>query len=234
MFESNAYRKLFGALLALPNLAAAFSSTSLLFLPGAQWNQDQRLVSSIGQDATATTWAITCTPNPTATRTCDIPSPYLLYTIGPSTMHAVNTISAPNFDITCALAPSISALCSGHVTNIPWTTTMNAAFLSSYGYRAVTVTDAFHTSISSTTAPTTTSPPKTASGSASVTGPGINSAILNSYGGTSTAGTAKSSAGGGLGGVASKSKSAEAPRVTGAMGLMAVVAIVGGAVGWEV
>jgi len=35
-------------------------------------------------------------------------------------------------------------------------------------------------------------------------------------------------------GVASKSKSAEAPRVTGAMGMMAAVAVVGGAVGWEV
>ena len=42
-------RKLFVALLALPNLAAAFSSTSLLFLPGGLWNQDERLVSSMGQ-----------------------------------------------------------------------------------------------------------------------------------------------------------------------------------------
>jgi len=49
MLESNAYRRLFGTLLTLPNLAAAFSSTSLLFLPGAPWNQDQRLVSSMGQ-----------------------------------------------------------------------------------------------------------------------------------------------------------------------------------------
>jgi hypothetical protein len=49
MLEFNAYKKLFAALLALPNLAAAFSSTSLLFLPGALWNKDQRLVSSMGQ-----------------------------------------------------------------------------------------------------------------------------------------------------------------------------------------
>jgi hypothetical protein len=44
----SASRKLFAALFTLP-LAAAFSSTSLLFLPGAPWNQDQRLVSSMGQ-----------------------------------------------------------------------------------------------------------------------------------------------------------------------------------------
>ena len=44
----SASRKLFAALLTLP-LAAAFSSTSLLFLPGAPWSQDQRLVSSMGQ-----------------------------------------------------------------------------------------------------------------------------------------------------------------------------------------
>jgi len=49
MLEFNTHRKLFAALLALPNLVAAFSSTTLLFLPGALWNQDQRLVSSIGQ-----------------------------------------------------------------------------------------------------------------------------------------------------------------------------------------
>lgn len=40
-------RRLFAALLALPNLAAAFSSAGLLFLPGATY-QDQRLVSSMG------------------------------------------------------------------------------------------------------------------------------------------------------------------------------------------
>jgi hypothetical protein len=49
MLEFNTHKKLFAALLALPNMAAAFSSTSLLFLPGALWNKDQRLVSSKGQ-----------------------------------------------------------------------------------------------------------------------------------------------------------------------------------------
>ena len=49
MLGFNAHKKLFAALLALPNMAAAFSSTSLLFLPGALWNKDQRLVSSMGQ-----------------------------------------------------------------------------------------------------------------------------------------------------------------------------------------
>ena len=113
---------------------------------------------------------------------------------------------------------------------------MNAAFLSSYGYRAVTITDAFSTS--SSTPSTTTTSPKTTSASATVTGPtGINTAILNSYGGTTTGTeTGRSSAGGGLGsaGLASKSKSAEAPRVTGAMRMIAAVAVIGGAVGWEV
>jgi hypothetical protein len=38
-------RRFFAALLALP---AAFASQSLLFLMGPLWNQDQRLVSSMG------------------------------------------------------------------------------------------------------------------------------------------------------------------------------------------
>jgi hypothetical protein len=49
MRGNSVYKKLFVALLALPNLAAAFSSTSLLFLPGALWNQNERLVSNMGQ-----------------------------------------------------------------------------------------------------------------------------------------------------------------------------------------
>lgn len=117
----SASRKLFAALPAFP-LATAFSSTSLLFLPGGSWDQDQRLVSSMGQvflpllpnklssqaksenfglmiffsssgkDATATTWAVTCT----STKKCDLPSPYLVYTLGESTAHWIQTDTAPN------------------------------------------------------------------------------------------------------------------------------------------
>jgi hypothetical protein len=123
---------------------------------------------------------------------------------------------------------------------------MNANFLFSYGYRAVTITDAFPASTSTsfppTTHPTTTgpSPSKT---SISITGPtGINSAILNSYSGTTTS-TGRVSAGGGLGadqsGIGatgtSKAKNVAAPMVTGMigeMGMMAAVAVVGGAVGF--
>ena len=151
--------------------------------------------------------------------------------------------------MTCALTPSLAALCSGHVTGIPWQTAMNANFLSSYGYCAVTITDAFPshtlTSLPPTTHPSTTSPLSPPSKTAtSITGPtGINSAILKSYGGTATTSTGKGGAGGGLGGDqngaaatgTSKSKNAAAPIVTGGMaemGMMAAVAIVGGAVGF--
>jgi hypothetical protein len=119
---------------------------------------------------------------------------------------------------------------------------MNADFLSSYGYRAVTVTDSFPPYTSTSFPPlthttATMSPPKTVT---SITGPtGINTAILNSYGGTTTG---KFSAGDGLGGIpnvaatgTSKSKNAGPPMVTGVigeMGMMAAVAIVGGAVGF--
>lgn len=123
---------------------------------------------------------------------------------------------------------------------------MNANFLFSYGYRAVTITDAFPASTSISISPTThltttgLSPSKT---SISITGPtGINSAILNSYGGT-TASTGRVSAGGGLGGdqsgtgatVTSNTKNVAAPMVTcmiGEMGVMAAVAVVGGAIGF--
>jgi len=152
---------------------------------------------------------------------------------------SVTQLTHPS-SITCTLTPSLRAVCSGHVTNIACSTTMNAAFLTSYAYRAVTITDSFpispitSTSTSPSTTLTVTSPPKTTMGPT-----GINSAILTSYAETMAGGIGTTnSAEGGLGGpgVTSMTKSAQAPRVTGVLGMdIGIVAAVAVAVavGWE-
>ncbi|KAN0095757.1 hypothetical protein V8E51_016468 [Hyaloscypha variabilis] len=122
---------------------------------------------------------------------------------------------------------------------------MNAAFLSFHCYRAITITDSFPTSASSSTLPTsppitiTTSLLKTTS--ASITGPtAINSVILTSFDGNTASGMGSNATGGlgGAGEVTSMTKSAQAPRVTGVLGIgigmVAAVAVVRGVVEWEI
>lgn len=160
-------------------------------------------------------------------------------------------------DMACTITPPSAAACSGQVSGIAFTTGWNADFLSSYVYRQVTVTDDFYPSTSTSTSSSMTSAGVSSTSAStamttigtttvSATGPtGINLGILNSYsggsgsGGTSTStSTGKQSADGGLGGATGLSKSkAAAPMVTGmlgemGMGLMAVAAVVGGAVGF--
>jgi hypothetical protein len=135
----------------------------------------------------------------------------------------------------------VAGICSGNVAGIAFTTTMNADYLSSYGYREVTITDSFpanletsawSTSLLSKTSSTTSTsgtgcnPAKYSVSKTSLAGPlSIPTGLLVGFPtatGTSTSAT---------GTVASNSKSAGGPpAVTGAMRIVAAVAMVGGAI----
>lgn len=156
-------------------------------------------------------------------------------------------------DIECTLTPNVAGVCSGHVTGVAFQTAINAAYLASYGYRQVIFTDSFPASTTSTPSQTTSSPTTSSAASSgskttnSATGhTSINSSGLNSYSNSGGSGspttTAKQSANGGLGGAgvaatSTSKKNAAGPIPTGMnmmgeMGMMAAVAVVGGAVGF--
>jgi hypothetical protein len=122
--------------------------------------------------------------------------------------------------------------CSGHVTGIAFGTTLDQDYLTYYGYREVTITDAFPTHLQTNIATNTSPRPSTNNPSSvkstSLGGPSsIPSGILRSFSASLPMGTATSSSAV----VSSKSNSAAAPSmVTGAMRIMAAAAVVGGAV----
>ncbi|KAE8355899.1 hypothetical protein BDV28DRAFT_128080 [Aspergillus coremiiformis] len=183
--------------LAMAGLVSANSSVTSMFLLGLD---PQSLEASIiGNDATATTYSITCAPSPTTTAStddnedgyeCGLGPGLTLTDISPTTIVEMN--EKPNFSYTvnCSVAGTTSAVCTqiagGPDANFPGTTiatvpqsemvfvpvTITAGSITSASAAASATATAESTGKASSAAAAQTSPASGASSSAKVVSTG--------------------------------------------------------------
>ncbi|KAB8235624.1 hypothetical protein BDV23DRAFT_166542 [Aspergillus alliaceus] len=151
--------------LAMAGLISANSSVTSMFLLGLDPSSLE--ASIVGNDATATTYSITCAPSPTTTASndedeydCGLGPGLTLTDMSPTTIWELN--EKPNFSYTvnCSLAGTTSAVCTaiaaGPDANFPGTT-IGTVQQSEMVYVPVTITAGSTTSAAASASATTTS-----------------------------------------------------------------------------
>ncbi|KAB8226278.1 hypothetical protein BDV33DRAFT_197274 [Aspergillus novoparasiticus] len=150
--------------LAMAGLISASSSVTSMFLLG--FDPQSLEASIVGNDATATTYSITCAPSPTASASdddddygCGLGPGITLIDASPTTIMEMN--DKPNFSMTvnCSVAGTTSAVCTGigdgPEANFPGTI-ISTIQQSEMSYLPVTITAGSVTSVAATASATTT------------------------------------------------------------------------------
>ncbi|KAK6812310.1 hypothetical protein RU639_011840 [Aspergillus parasiticus] len=150
--------------LAMAGLISASSSVTSMFLLG--FDPQSLEASIVGNDATATTYSITCAPSPTASASdddddygCGLGPGITLIDASPTTIMEMN--DKPNFSMTvnCSVAGTTSAVCTGigdgPEANFPGTI-ISTIQQSEMSYLPVTINAGSVTSVAATASATTT------------------------------------------------------------------------------
>ncbi|KAF7589580.1 Mucin-21 [Aspergillus hancockii] len=186
--------------LATAGLVSATSTVTSMFLTGLD---AQNLVASIiGNDATATTYYVTCPPSTSSEDDYDCGlGPGLTVTEAAPT-HIMELNEKPDFyyTVSCSVGGTTAAVCTeiagGPEANFPGTT-ISTLRQSEIGFVPVTITAGSITSVSATATPTTTAesgskttggPTETSKSSTSSSASGSSSSSSSSSSATSTGG----------------------------------------------
>ncbi|KAE8370768.1 hypothetical protein BDV27DRAFT_119027 [Aspergillus caelatus] len=208
--------------LAMAGLISASSSVTSMFLLGLD---PQHLEASIvGNDATATTYSITCAPRPTVSVSDDDDDDYdcglgpglTLTAASPTTIIELNEKPDFFYTVNCSVAGTTSAVCTeiagGPEANFPGTT-ISTIQQSEMAFVPVTITAGSVTSVAATATASATTTAE--SGSKATT----SAAQTSSKSSTSSSGSSSSSSAVSTGGM---------PQITGDAGMLfggAVVAL---------
>ncbi|KAE8142826.1 hypothetical protein BDV38DRAFT_234096 [Aspergillus pseudotamarii] len=151
--------------LAMAGLISASSSVTSMFLLG--FDPQSLEASIVGNDATATTYSITCAPSPTVSASDDDDDDYdcglgpglTLTDASPTTIIEMNEKPDFSYTVNCSVAGTISAVCTavgdGPEANFPGTV-ISTIHQSEMSFLPVTITAGSVTSVAATASATTT------------------------------------------------------------------------------